>query len=135
MRWLNAKIHFTHHICLWGGRGAGRRGEDKLVGEGFKSLGWDLDVLSEPSLPGGYTGWAPLNFTSKAGARSLQPFSLAPEPFVPIFVVSQLCSTEATFLCLSWICSVAFLGSYSPALPPFASFICVPDPSPADAIL
>lgn len=77
MRWLNAKIHFTHHICLWGGRGAGRRGEDKLVGEGFKPLGWELDVpsllLLEPSVPGGYTGWGPLNFTSKAGARLLQP--------------------------------------------------------------
>lgn len=79
-----------------------------------------------PSLPAGY----------RAGDPPVPPaLSLAPEPFVPIFVVSQLCSTEATFLCLSWICSVAFLGSYSPALPPLASFICVPDPSPADVIL
>lgn len=47
------------------------------MGEGFKPLGWELDVpsllLLEPSVPGGYTGWGPLNFTSKAGARLLQP--------------------------------------------------------------
>lgn len=45
MRWLNAKIHFTHHICLGGELGGkGRRGENKLVGEGFKALASELEV-------------------------------------------------------------------------------------------
>lgn len=137
MRWLNAKIHFTHHICL-GGRKGGRRGKNKLVGGGFKPLTSELDVpsflLPDPSLPGRYPGVE----TPQLHFQVRRPFtrpSLAPGSFVPIFLVSQHCFTEATFLCLSWIWSAAFLGSYSPPLPPFAPFISVPDPSPADVIL
>lgn len=139
MRWLNAKIHFTHHICLWGGRGAGRRGENKLVGEGFKALGWELDVpsllLSEPSLPGENTGWAPLNFTSKAGARLLQPSPSLLSLLSPFSWYLSFAPQRRLFPASPGFALVAFLGSYSPALPPFASFIYVPDPSPADVIL
>lgn len=102
----------------------GRRGENKLVGEAFKPLAsaardlpaWWHTGLKTPQL----------HLEARRPFSATLAFSLSPGSFVPIFVVSQHYSAESTFLCLSLIFSVAFLGSYSPALPPVCLFHVCP---------
>lgn len=107
MRWLNAKIHFTHHICL------GRvLGGNKLIGEWFKALAPEVDVpslLLLRDLPAWWApGWRPpkLHFE----ARVLQP-SPSPRGFCPHFggVSALLHRADFAVPPLGLLCSISRL--------------------------
>lgn len=88
----------------------GRRGENKLVGEGFKALASELEVpsllLLETSLPGGHTGLEtpPLHLEVR-------------RPFSPALAFPSLLGLLSPF---SWCLSIALqrrLFSASPGFP------------------